>query len=175
MVGLPAAWLLVGGALVAALEVLTPGAMLIWIGAALMGTGLATLLLGLDASGQTLAFVLLLGAGVAGGLFLRKASPPADLVANLPDAGLAGRTGRTDVLFEGGRGRVRLGDTHWNARALDGADLPAGLLVRVHRVEDGVLVVAAAGPFRGDDANSLQTPDAAAYDDGGGGDGGDGA
>jgi membrane protein implicated in regulation of membrane protease activity len=141
-----------------------------------MGAGLATLLIGLDASGQTLAFVLLLGAGVAVGLLLRKARPPADPAANLPDAGLAGRTGRTDAAFEGGRGRVRLGDTHWSARALDGADLPAGLLVRVHRVEDGVLVVAAAGPPRSDGASSPQDPAADTPDggDSGSGDGGGG-
>jgi membrane protein implicated in regulation of membrane protease activity len=145
MAGLPAAWLLVGGALVAAIEILAPGAMLIWIGAALMATGLATLLLGLDAGGQALSFVLLLGAGVAIGLLLRKSNPPADRAANPPDAGLAGRTGRIDTVFEGGRGRVRLGDTHWSARSLDGADLPAGLLVRVRHVEDGILVVEAAG------------------------------
>jgi membrane protein implicated in regulation of membrane protease activity len=150
MTGLPAAWLLVGGALVAAVEILVPGAMLVWIGAAMTATGLATLLFGLDAGGQALSFVLLLGAAVATGLFLRKPNPPEDRAANLPDAGLAGRTGRVDSPFEGGRGRVRLGDTHWSARALDGADLPAGLLVRVHHVEDGVLVVEAAGQPRHD-------------------------
>jgi len=157
MAGLPAAWLLIGGALVAALELLTPGAMLVWIGVALMGTGLLTLLLGLDASGQALAFVLLLGAGVAVGLLLRKTPPPADLAANLPDAGLSGRTGRTDQAFEGGRGRVRLGDTHWSARSHDGSDLPAGLLVRVRGVVDGVLLVEAAGSPRGSDGDGSPT------------------
>ena len=153
MDGFPAAWLLVGGALVAALELLTPGVMLVWIGAALMATGLGTLLLDLDASGQTLAFVLFLGAGVAGGLLLRKARPPADLAANLPDAGLSGRIGRTDSAFEGGRGRVRLGDTHWSARSHDGSNLPPDLLVRVRDVTDGVLLVEPAESNRGSDGD----------------------
>jgi len=170
MAGLPAAWFLIGGALVAALELLTPGAMLVWIGVALMGTGLGTLLLGLDASGQALAFVLLLGASVAGGLLLRKTRPPADRTANLPDAGLSGRTGRTDQAFEGGRGRVRLGDTHWSARSHDGSDLPAGLLVRVCGVVDGVLIVEAAGSPRG--SNSGGSPTDSNAGSSGGNDGG---
>lgn len=171
MAGVPALWLLVGGALVAALDLLTPGAMLIWIGGALMATGLATLLLDLDASGQTLLFTLTLGAGVAGALLLRKARPPADPAANLPDAGLSGRTGRTDGPFEGGRGRVRLGDTHWTARSRDGGDLPADHLVRVIAVEDGLLVVASAGPDRGSGEQAAGRADA---DGDSGGDGGGG-
>jgi len=170
MAGLPAAWLLVGGALVVALELLIPGAMLVWIGAALMATGLGTLLLGLDASGQTLAFVLLLGAGVSGGLLLRKTRPPADPDANLPDAGLSGRTGHTDDAFEGGRGRVRLGDTHWSARSHDGSDLPAGLLVRVRGVADGILLVEAVASQRGSDGDGSRTgsdPDDSGGDGGG--------
>jgi len=153
MAGLPATWLLVGGALIAALELLTPGVLLVWIGAALMATGLGTLLIGLDARGQVLTFILLLSASVSGGLLLRKARPPADLTANRPDAGLSGRTGRTDGAFEGGRGRVRLGDTHWNARSHDGRDLPAGLLVRVRGVADGVLLVEAVASRRGSDGD----------------------
>ena len=52
--------------------------------------------------------------------------------------------GRSAVVAEpisGGRGKVRIGDTHWMA---EGPDQPAGCTVRVVGARDTVLVVAAA-------------------------------
>lgn len=66
--------------------------------------------------------------------------------SDLPDlnrrgAQLAGRTAFLAEAIDGGRGKVRIGDTMWPA---EGPDLPAGAAVRIVAASSTVLLVEAA-------------------------------
>ncbi len=113
-------WLGAGLALLVA-EVLLPGAFLMWIGLAALGTG-AAMLLGLAGfDWQVGCFAVLTAGSIALGLRLRR---PREQRVNTPDSGLVGRTVRA-LAFEGREGRVRLGDSDWPAQLADGAAQPA--------------------------------------------------
>ncbi len=136
-------WLLAGLACCAG-EMLLPGVFLLWIGTAALGTGVVTLLFAPGWAGQALTFALLV-AGLVGGIALRLRARPrrADLV-NAPAAGLVGATCHA-VAFNGGEGRVRLGDGTWSARLLAG-DAPAeGERLVVAGLEGTVLLVERTG------------------------------
>ena len=130
-------WLGAGLALLVA-EVLLPGAFLMWIGLAALGTG-AAMLLGLTGFGlQVACFAVLTAGSIALGLRLRR--PPEQRV-NTPDSGLVGRTAHA-LAFKGREGRVRLGDSDWPAQLADGAAPPApDTPLRVVGVNGVVLVV----------------------------------
>lgn len=108
-------WVLVGLSLLLA-ELLLPGAFLLWIGLAAIGTGAVVWLAAPGFGVSVVAFLVLLAAGVAIGLRRRPGPPPAAL--NAPGSGLVGRAGT----LLGGAGpdlRVRIGDSDWPARLLD--------------------------------------------------------
>ncbi len=137
-------WILAGlGALAA--EMLLPGVYLFWVGLAAIGTGLA-LLLGAAGFGAAVAiFLALLAAGIFASLRLKRGNTVLARRTNAPEAGLAGRQA-TVLSAEGGRLRVRLGDSDWSARLPHGVAVPeAGTLVRVEAVDGTVLVVRPAG------------------------------
>lgn len=132
-------WILVGLVLLGA-EILLPGVFLLWIGIAAIGTGVMRFFLDPPFWMTVMVFILLLAAGIAVALRLRRAEHPRPRV-NTPDAGLVGRTG---VLTEPGATgpRVRIGDSDWAARLpRDVADSPAGTRVRVEGVDGTTLVV----------------------------------
>lgn len=73
-----------------------------------------------------------------------KLSPEA-LGINSPAGRMAGARGQTVDAFTGGEGRVRHGDTEWQARSEDGSDLAAGVAVDVVSVDGATLTVRARG------------------------------
>ncbi|NMJ44048.1 NfeD family protein [Roseomonas sp. JC162] len=132
-------WILVGLVLLGA-ETLLPGVFLLWIGLAAVGTGLMLLLATPPFWLTVTVFIVLLAAGIAAALRLRRSEHPRPRV-NTPDAGLVGRFG---VLTEPGLSgpRVRVGDSDWAARLpRDVSDSPAGTRVRVEGVEGTTLIV----------------------------------
>ena len=96
-------WLGAGLALLVA-ELAAPGAFLMWIGLAALGTGAAVLAAG----------------SIAAGLRVRRRP---ERRVNTPDAGLVGRTVHA-LAFDGREGRVRLGDSDWPAQLVSGAATP---------------------------------------------------
>lgn len=133
-----APWLILG-LIVAAAEMLTPGFFLIWVGFAMLGTGLVTLATALDGPWQ-LALFSVLSAVIAlwAARTVRRRPRGGDI--NAPGAGLIGRLAEAEQ-FRGGEGRVRLGDGAWQARTLDGADPQPGQRVRVVGLEGTTLLV----------------------------------
>ena len=131
-------WLLAGLLLLGA-ELALPGIFLLWVGLAAMGTGVFVLLAAPAFWQVALAFVLLLGAGIAVAVRLKR-GPHARPVLNTPDAGLVGRHG---VLLPpaGPQARVRVGDSDWPARLTRHASAQPGDHVRVEAVEGTTLVV----------------------------------
>lgn len=133
-----AAWI-IAGLLGCAAEMAAPGVFLLPIGLAACGTGLATEALGLAGAGQIALFLGLTAVLIAVAWRVRGRGPRPDAV-NAPDAGLIGQTCRA-VAFEGGEGRVALGDGTWTARMTDRSTPMAGALLEVVGLEGTVLVV----------------------------------
>jgi len=131
-------WILVGLLLLAA-ELGLPGAYLLWVGLAAVGTGVVVLV-ALPPFGAVVAIFLAL---LAGGIILSlrfKARRPRRAV-NAPGSGLIGRHGML-LPMDGPDLRVRLGDSDWPARLPADVKVPdAPLRVRVEGVEGTTLVV----------------------------------
>ena len=133
-------WLAAGVTLLAA-EMPVPGLYLMWLGLAALGTGAVTLAAGLPLRAEVAVFAALAALSVAAGWRLRR---PAVALVNTPQSGLVGR--RAVALgFQGGEGRVRVGDSDWPARLATAAPAASpGAELRVVGVEGTVLVVAPA-------------------------------
>lgn len=135
----PWGWL-VAAAVLAGLELLTPGAFMIWLaGAAAATAGLAALLAP-SWEWQIVHFVLLAVIAVLLGRQWLGHRP----VRAAPD-GLNRRAermiGTAVVVVEpivAGRGRVQVGDSPWPAQ---GPDMPAGTHARIVRIDGTTLVV----------------------------------
>ncbi|MEQ1649976.1 MAG: NfeD family protein [Hyphomicrobiaceae bacterium] len=137
------AWLwLALGILLIVTETLVPGMHFIWFGLAALAVGSALLTAWFDYSLQLLAFGILSMVTVYFGKRLYGHKMKSDQ-PNLNERGLdyVGRTALVETPINGGRGRVRLGDTVW---AAEGADMPAGTSVTVTGINGTVLVVAKA-------------------------------
>lgn len=134
-------WLVAGLVLLVA-EVLAPGAFLMWLGMAALGTGVLAAFAGIGFETQVVAFTLLAAASIMVALRLRQTRVPSRL--NTPGSGLVGRP--AGVLgFSGPEGRVRVGDSDWPARLAPGTPMPAtGDALRVVGVDGVVLVVGPA-------------------------------
>ncbi len=137
-----AAWI-IAGLLGCAAEMAVPGVFLLPIGLAACGAGLAAEWLGLAGGWQVAVFLALTGVLIAGVWRVRGRGPRTDAV-NAPGAGLIGRTCRA-VGFEGGEGRVALGDGTWAARMVDGSAPVVGAVLEVVGLEGTVLVVRGRG------------------------------
>ena len=137
-------WILLGLAALGG-EMVVPGAYLLWIGIAAIGTGLLLLFVSPGFGIATAVFLVLLAAGIATSLRLRRHRGPAHRV-NAPETGLAGRQGV--VLASDGPGlRVRLGDSDWAARLPRGVEPPEpGSVVRVEAVDGTTLIVRPEAP-----------------------------
>jgi membrane protein implicated in regulation of membrane protease activity len=133
-------WILAGTLLLAA-ELALPGAFLIWVGLAAIGTGLFVLAV-VPGFGATVAvFIALLGGGIALSLRLRRLRAARPAAVNSPEAGLVGRSG-TLLVSDGPGLRVRIGDSEWPARLPREMRVPDGpVRVRVEGVEGTTLVV----------------------------------
>ena len=131
-------WLVAGLALML-LDTMLPGAFLLWIGLAAILTGLALDVVTLGFAVQVIVFAVLTAGTITFALRLRK-SKQANVI-NAPGSGLVGRTAHM-LSHDGREGRVRLGDSDWQARLAPGAVWPeASVPLRVIGVEGTVLLV----------------------------------
>lgn len=134
-------WILVGLLLLGG-ELVLPGAFLLWVGLAAIGTGFCVMALAPGFGMASLVFLVLLGGGIGLALKLRAARPKRHPV-NTPEAGLVGRSGMLMVEAGAPGLRVRLGDSDWPARLPRDMRVPEGgtLRVRVEGVDGTTLVV----------------------------------
>jgi hypothetical protein len=134
----PALIWLAGGLVLLVLEVPAPGAFMMWLGLAGLGTGVVELLHPLPFAGEVVVFAALAALSIAIGLGLRHRVPRK---LNTPESGLVGRSARV-LEFHGRDGRVRVGDSDWPARlASDVASVATDQRLRVAAVDGTVLVV----------------------------------
>lgn len=137
-------WIILGAVLLA-IEILTPGVYLLWLGIAAAITGLVSFLLW-DVGFwtwqvQVLAFLIL---SIVSVLVGRRAFPTTGTedtdqpLLNQRELQLVGRTATLEEPIVEGRGRIRLGDTLWR---VTGPDLPDGARVRVTTAVNGELSV----------------------------------
>jgi inner membrane protein len=119
---------------------IAPGFFLIFIGAAAILTGLATLLFGLALPAQLIVFVVAAGVAVFLGRRRYEEPPNVDLDSRLNDPGrrLVGKTANVVADIDAHGGRVRLGDSEWTAR---GGPAAAGERVRIVSVDSNCLIV----------------------------------
>jgi membrane protein implicated in regulation of membrane protease activity len=135
----PALPWLAAGLVLMVLEAVAPGAFLVWLGLAGMGTGLMVFVFAFGFSTQVASFAVLAALCIGLGLALRRKRRVTGV--NAPGSGLVGRTALA-LAFQGREGRVRLGDSDWPARLADGMTAPeAGIRLMVIGVDGMVLIV----------------------------------
>ncbi len=128
------------GLILAAAEILLPGAFLMWLAAAAFATA-ATVFVHDGGIGYQLAvFAAWSALALIGSRRLKRTHPiPSDDPAlNERGQRLLGASAVVVKAIEGGRGRVRLGDSEWIA---EGPDTPAGARVRVLGADGAILKV----------------------------------
>jgi membrane protein implicated in regulation of membrane protease activity len=135
-------WVILGLILVG-LEMVVPGAFLIWLGLAAIGTGLIDMAFSLSWQVSALLFA---GFSVVAVLAGRAVSRPDDQSGdtshlNRRGQALVGRVFPLEAPIRDGEGRIRVDDSSWR---IVGTDQPAGGHVRVVRVEGTTLVVESA-------------------------------
>jgi membrane protein implicated in regulation of membrane protease activity len=141
MLGLSDGWLwAIGGLILLIAEMIAPGFFLIFIGAAAILTGVATLAFGLSLPLQLLVFVAAAGLAVFLGRRRYEEPPNVDLDNRLNNPGrrLEGKVATAVTTIDEHSGRVRLGDSEWTAR---GGPAAEGERVRVVAVDGNCLIV----------------------------------
>lgn len=123
-----------------ALETVIPGVHFLWFGLAAVLVGLLALAADVAWQWQLIVFALI---AVAAVFLVRRYARPDATLSDLPDlnvrgAQYIGRTVTVEETIKSGRGKVRVGDTIWQA---EGADAAAGSRVIVRSVNGTVLVV----------------------------------
>jgi membrane protein implicated in regulation of membrane protease activity len=113
-------WLLAGLALML-MDTVLPGAFLLWLGLAAILTGLVLDVASLGFAGQVVVFAVFAALSITFALRLRRRRKPVDI--NTPGSGLVGRVA-TALSHDGHEGRVRLGDSDWQARLVEGSNWP---------------------------------------------------
>lgn len=131
---------LIAAALLGIAELLMPGVFLIWLAAAAALTGFAALVFGIPLAFQFALFALLAIAATYAGRRWYTANPveSSDPMLNDRAARLVGQTVVVVGAIENGVGRVRVGDSVWNAR---GPDAGLGARVRIVGAEGTCLSV----------------------------------
>ena len=134
----PVLWLAAGLVLML-LEMVVPGVFMMWLGLAALGTGVVAQVAAPGFAVQVVVFAVLAAVSIFVGLRFRGPRQVAQL--NTPSSGLVGREA-VALEFHGRAGRVRVGDSDWNARLAKGTEAPApqGVL-RVVGVDGTTLVV----------------------------------
>ena len=133
---------IVAGLVLLMLEIHAPGAFMMWLGLAAVGTGLVVLASGIGFDLQVVTVGVLAAISLAIGLRFRHRRPAR---LNTQQAGLAGRSA-TALTFHGREGRVRVGDSDWAARVPPDVPEPAsGSRLRVEGVDGTVLIVRPEG------------------------------
>ena len=122
------------------LETFLPGVHFLWFGIAAVVVGVLALLTGVTWPWQAIAFGVL---AVATVFWVRRYVRPEVAVSDLPNLNERGQqyVGRSlivELAIQNGRGKVRVGDTLWQA---EGPDLPVGAWVKVTAAKGTILVV----------------------------------
>lgn len=146
----PWGWLSLAGIL-AIMEILLPGAVMIWLGGAALATAIHTLAFNLGQGGQLFAFAgwTVVALLLSRKLKARRPIQSADEQLNRRGERLIGERALVVRAIGGGQGRVKLGDSEWLAY---GPDAPAGAQVTVVGVNGAVLRVAPEGTPHGPEA-----------------------
>ena len=133
------AWVVAGLAL-AGLELVAPGAFLIWLGLAAVAMGIVAGLWPLPWQAQWLVYAGFAAGSVALGWRLGRTKPdPDDATAlNLRGHAVVGQVFVLEAAIADGHGRVRVGDSSWR---VVGPDQAAGSRVRAVRLDGTSLVV----------------------------------
>lgn len=132
-------WLFLAVAMFA-LETVVPGVHFVWFGVAAVLVGLLALATGVAWPWQLVIFAVLSVVSVfAARRLARSDTSPSDAPdLNIRGAQYIGRLVTVEEPIRAGRGKVRIGDTLWQA---EGDDAPAGARVKVKGARDTVLVV----------------------------------
>ena len=144
----PAWYWLIGAALLAITELAVPGVFLVWLAAAALLTGLATLATGVDLPAQLVMFgvsaiaMVLIGRQAYG----RMAHVSSDPLLNDRAARLVGQIVTVVSPIVNGEGRIKVGDGVWTAR---GPDAPEGAQVRITGTQGGCLSVSPVEALQG--------------------------
>ena len=141
--GLEPGWLwLIGGVVLLIAEVIAPGFFLVFLGAAALATGLFTVLFDLGTAPQLALFALyaVLAVMVGKRFYSNRTADSADPLLNDRAGRLVGRVVTVVADVDDHHGRVRVGDSEWNAR---GGPAAAGTRVRITGVDGNCLKVEA--------------------------------
>lgn len=124
------------------LEAIVPGVHFVWFAVAAILVGVIALATGMPVSMQLVAFAVI---AVASVFLARRYARPDAAKSDIPDlnaraAQYLGRVVTVEEPIRGGRGKVRVGDTLWQA---EGVDTPAGARVRIKGANGPVFQVEA--------------------------------
>jgi membrane protein implicated in regulation of membrane protease activity len=122
------------------LETVVPGVHFVWFGTAAVVVGLLAVATGMIWQWQLILFAVVSVLTVfAVRRFARSDAQPSDMPnLNVRGAQYVGRVVVVEEDIRGGRGKVRVGDTIWQA---EGKDMPAGSRVKVTGAKGTVLLV----------------------------------
>lgn len=134
-------WWLIAGILLLALELMAPGVFLVFIGAAALATGAFTLMFDLALAPQLGLFALYTAVSVYVGkkIYARPVHDESDGMLNERGAQLIGRKVTVVRAIGDGDGRVKVGDSEWNARGDFSAE--PGDKVVISGIEGNCLIV----------------------------------
>ena len=123
-----------------ALESVVPGVHFVWFGVAAVIVGALGLITGIAWEWQLITFAIISCITV---FFARRYASPEVAASDEPDLNVralqyVGRVVTVEEAIAGGRGKVRVGDTVWNAQ---GSDAPQGTRVRITGTNGNCLVV----------------------------------
>lgn len=156
--GIDAHWAWVGiGLILAVLEMLVPGVYLIWLAVAAIATGAIAFVFDLGLPVQIINFVFLsLIAAYSAKRFLRdKPIMSSDPMLNNRMGRLVGRIAVVTTAIDGGKGRVKVGDSEWIAR---GPDTALGDRVRITGADGTALIVEPIAMIASSDTAEADTP-----------------
>lgn len=131
------------GVILMLLELVVPGAIIVWFGLGALATGLITELCG--GLFWPIQFVLFSALSIlsllCGRRLIKQAAPAKTATLNQRLQRNLGRQAKLKTAIENGTGRIRLDDTYWTVK---GPDLPVGTIVEIVGVEGSTMVVAKA-------------------------------
>jgi membrane protein implicated in regulation of membrane protease activity len=132
----------IGGVVLLIAEVIAPGFFLVFIGAAAIATGLFAVLFGLGLPLQLILFAIYTWLAVMLGrrFYANRAADSSDPLLNDRAGRLVGKVVTVVSEVDEHNGRVRVGDSEWNAR---GGPAAAGTRVRITGIEGNCLTVEA--------------------------------
>jgi membrane protein implicated in regulation of membrane protease activity len=143
MNGIEPGWLwAIAGVVLLIAEVIAPGFFLVFIGAAAIATGLFAVLFGLGLPLQLILFAIYTWLAVMLGrrFYANRAGDSSDPLLNDRAGRLVGKVVTVVSEVDEHNGRVRVGDSEWNAR---GGPAAAGTRVRITGIEGNCLTVEA--------------------------------